>query len=29
MSDVSKTTWKAVLTCIVSFLGALVGAIFG
>lgn len=29
MSDTSKNVWKNVLTAIVGFLGALVGAIFG
>lgn len=29
MSDTSKSVWKNVLTAIVGFLGALVGAIFG
>ena len=29
MSDNGKNVWKNVLTAIVGFLGALVGAIFG
>ena len=29
MSDTGKSVWKNVLTAIVGFLGALVGAIFG
>lgn len=29
MSNVQKTVWKEVLTAVVGFLGALVGAIFG
>lgn len=29
MSDMNKTVWKEVLTAVVGFLGALIGAIFG
>ena len=29
MSETSKNIWKNVLTAIVGFLGALIGAIFG
>ena len=29
MSDTKKTVWKEVLTAVVGFLGALIGAIFG
>lgn len=29
MSNTSKTIWKEVLTAMVGFLGALIGAIFG
>lgn len=29
MSDMSKQVWKEVLTAMVGFLGALIGAIFG
>lgn len=29
MDDTQKTIWKNVLTTVVGFLGALIGAIFG
>lgn len=29
MDDAGKTIWKNILTAIVGFLGALIGAIFG
>lgn len=29
MSGTQKTVWKEVLTAVVGFLGALIGAIFG
>lgn len=29
MSDMQKQVWKNVLTAVVGFLGALIGAIFG
>lgn len=29
MSSTQKTVWKEILTAVVGFLGALIGAIFG
>lgn len=29
MTDASKATWKVVLTALLSFLGAIIGTVFG